>query len=482
MEPIVSHQSPVINHRSRGSSLAARCVVACLLIAAPLKSGAQDLPERMGLSQAIDFAVKHSALIGAARAGTDVLEAKLKQAEWAAWPHIKLKSLLAPMPRQWNDPNDYTKGGTDLSEWGVFTYTEISGVLPLYTFGKISNLKAAARLGVDVGKAREAVAREEVVFRVKRSFYAMALARELADVVKEGRGYLDKARTHLDELEKDDDPSFDPVDRMKLRVYDAKVLARELEAVRSVDLARSAVRVAMGLPPEDAMDFVVGDVKPEEVRREFSEKELVERAVEARAELRALRAGIRVREAQVEMRKSAFYPDFYLAGQFKYGYTKMAQGQTNPFLYDPYNSYSAGGGLALEWDLEIGRKLGELREAKANLAKLKADEREAENGIRLQVAKLYREMRDARRLVDAQKRALEAARGWVIAKTDLYENDLADLRDVMDGLVAFFQSRIDYLQSVYAFNLAVAQLERSTGVSLLGAARGSERPSAGPGE
>lgn len=434
----------------------------CLSVPVP----AQDLNERMGLSEAVEFAVKHSGIMGAARAGTEVLEGKLKQAEWAAWPHIKIKSLLAPMPRQWSDPDDFTKGGTDLTQWGVFSHTEITGYIPLYTFGKISNLKAAARLGVDVGKAREDIARQEVVFRVTKAFHALTLSGELADVVSEGRSYLDKARRHLEELEESDDPEFDPVDMMKFRVYDAQVLARELEAERSAGLAGAALKVSMGLAPETDLAFRTGSVTPVAVPEGLQEKDLVDQALLSRAELVALKRGILVREAQVRAKEAAFYPNFLLAGQFKYSYTNMADGQANPFIYDPFNGYSAGGGLVFEWDLEIGGKLGELREAKAEFAKLREEAREAENGIRLEVAKLFREMRDQRRLVDAQKVAMEAARGWVIAKTDLYDNDLTPLNEVLDGLVQFFQTRMAYLEAVYRFNVAVAQLERATGATL----------------
>lgn len=449
--------------RSCGTHLGITVLV--LFLSSGLQARESGLHDRMNQEEAIRFALEHSGLVGAARAGTEALEAKLKQAESAAWPHIRLKSILAPMPRRWSDPDDYTRGGTDLSEWGVFTYTEVSGVQPLYTFGKISNLKAAARLGVDVGKAREDIAREEVVFQVKKAFQILSLAVELDDIVREGRTYFDKARKHVKELEESDDPSFDPVDSLKLRVYDAQVLEKELKAARSRSLARGLVRVAIGLAPETAVDFHVGEVAPVPMPAELNEGTLIEMAMQSRGELVALRRGLKAREAEVRLREAAFYPNFYLAGRFKYGYSSVVEPQSNPFLYDPYNSYSAEGGLVLEWDLDIGRKLGELEESEANLSQLREQARDAENAVRLDVSRLFGEMKDARRMVDAQKDAMEASRGWVIAKTDLYENDLGDLDDVLDALVQFFLSRMSFLEATYEFNVSVARLERVTGTS-----------------
>jgi len=435
-----------------------------ILASAPAET--RELTSPMTLDDALQYAMEHSGLVAAARAGTEALEAKLSQAEWVAWPHASFKALLAPMARQYGNA---VSGGTDLSEWGVFAYTEVTGTWPLYTFGKISSLKEAARHGVDVGRAREEIARAEATYRVRRGFHALAFAQELAEVIREGREYLDKARRHLDELEASDDPSFDPVDRMKMRVYDAQVLSKELQARRAAELARASLRVAIGLDPSDPVEFVVATPKPVEVAREVDAGVLCERALDRRAELKALREGVRAREADVRARRAAFWPDVFLAGQFRYGFSNVAEPQSSPFASDPFNTYTAGGGLGIQMDFEIGKKIGELREAEADLARLRAEARDAEAAVRLEVQKLAREMQDAKQMVAAQQTAVEAARGWVIAKTDLYDNDLCDLNDVMTALVQFFQARMDSLQAIYDYNAAVAALERAVGMDLLDA-------------
>lgn len=430
------------------------------------RAGAPESPPPrtvLTLPEAIEYAREHSGLVAAARAGTDALEAKWRQAEWAAWPHASMRALLAPMARQYGNP---VSGGTDLGEWGVFAYTEVTGTWPLFTFGKISNLKEAARRGVDVGRAREEVARAEAAFRVKRGFQALALAREMAQVIREGRDYLDKARRHLDDLEAADDPSFDPVDRMKMRVYDASVLGRELQASRAAEVARAALRVALGLDPNDPLDFEAPPPKPVDLPQDPTLEDLVRQALESRPDLVVLRRVLQARQSEVAARRAAFFPNLFVAGQFRYGYSNVAEPQASPFANDPFNTYTAGGAVGLEMDLEIGKKLGELREAEAEVECLRAETREAENAVRLEVEKLYREMQDARRMVAAQEDAVAAARGWVIAKTDLYDNDLCDLNDVLTGLVQFFQARMDALQAIHDFNVAVASLERAVGGDL----------------
>jgi outer membrane protein TolC len=122
--------------------------------------------------------------------------------------------------------------------------------------------------------------------------------------------------------------------------------------------------------------------------------------------------------------------------------------------------------LVLEGDFEIGKKLGELDEAKASLREMKMQLSELESGVKLEVTKLFYEMQDAKKMVEAYKDAVEAARGWVIAKTDLYENDLCSMNDVVTALVQFFQTRMEYLKAVYDYNVAVYALERAVSESL----------------
>ena len=60
-----------------------------------------------------------------------------------------------------------------------------------------------------------------------------------------------------------------------------------------------------------------------------------------------------------------------------------------------------------------------------------------------------------------------------MSKLDLYENDLATLRDVLDGLLQFFQSRLDLLKAIHDYDVAVAALERAAGLDLVPVSTGA---------
>ena len=123
--------------------------------------------------------------------------------------------------------------------------------------------------------------------------------------------------------------------------------------------------------------------------------------------------------------------------------------------------------MSLRWDMDLGRKLGEWREAQAVRHNLEAGLADAERGVRVEVETLYREMIDARTMADSQQKALKSATDWVESQLVGYENDKTQLRDVLSGLLSFLVTRIEARKAIYDLDVAMAALERASGMNLI---------------
>lgn len=422
----------------------------------------KPLSSDLSVEEAVRFAKEHSPLLAVADASLDELEAEYLRAAAQAYPKGTLDVLLAPMARQYGDP---VNGGTDLGEWGIFVYTKIEGALPLLTFGKISALKAAAGLGIAVGKALRRVMEGEIEYRVRLAYVALAVARELSAIIEEGEDYLKKAEKHLDELDREDSPEYDPVDRAKLRVFKAEVLARRLDASRAERTSKGVLRFLLGIDDRPEKEVTFSTRWDDDVSKivPLSLKKLLSMADELRPELVALRKGVAARTQEVEARTAAFYPDIFVTGRFAYGYSNVAEPQSSPFANDPFNSYSAGGGIGMRWGFDLGDKWAELRGAEARLRKAEGKLRQARGAARAEVGRLYTELLARKKLAAAYRDATEAARGWVIAKTDLYQNGLGELKDVLEALTQFFSARVKYVEAVARVHEGLAALARACG-------------------
>ncbi len=431
------------------------------------------VPASLNFSQTLDMALAVNPRIVKARLGVDEAEADLETARAEYQPRIEVQALLAPMTGH-RVPSgatpftsQYSTDLGDLGEWGIWTKINVKLIQPIYTCGKITWLNRARKLGVEVSRGFEAMAAADVRLETMKAWFGLELTRRLTEVLVEGRGYFDKARSHLDELEKSDDASWDPVDRMKVNVYEAQIIEQEMDARRMLELAGGQLKRLAGMDPMAPTVFLAGgEPSPVVPLVEISMDDAIAAALENRPELAALRSGVKAREAEEEARFRKFFPDFVLYAEFDYAYSNVADDLTFPY-YDPFNSLGFGAGLVMRFDLNIGAKLGELKKTRLQKSSLRTELDGAETSIRLEVEKLFLEMQDAESMISVRQSALKSARGWVIAKLDLYENGMAPLQDVVDGLTQFFLAQLSYYQAIYDFNLAVATLERATATELV---------------
>lgn len=428
------------------------------------RAAAQE--ETPSLSICLEQAVKTHPLIQAAREDLSIFEAKYEAARLAWLPKLKLEGFLSATPEKTlidNSDVGYAQSQTDYSVWGPYAKVEFGGALPLFTFGKISNLKQMARSGLDVGKAQVQIASSTVELLVVRAYLSMRLAHRMSKVLEDGQKYLERARNHLEKLREQDDEDYDDVDMLRLKVYESEVESRRLDANRLGRLSHTGLSLLTGFPEERF--GTPGKLLP--VKHELKEKKhYLELALEGRGEMNALRALAKAQNARISLERSRLAPDLFLGGFFSYSRAWAIDPIDSDFAYDPYNSWFAGAGLVLRWEFDIGQRLATMDEQKALARKVAAQGRTVSQKVVMEVAQAFAEVEDYGKKLTLDRKAHKAAQGWLIAKMDLYESGFADMKDLADALAAFFTRKLAYDQTVLEYNLAVARLAAACGVPL----------------
>jgi outer membrane protein TolC len=419
----------------------------------------EPAPPQVTLKEAIRIAVTTHPLVQAAREDLAVFQARLLGANTAWLPKLQGKGLLSVTPAK---TGNAIEGGTHYDDWGPYYSLEFSGILPLYTFGKIRNLKAMAQSGISVGEAQVQIARSHIESLVVEAWEGYVYTKALMELIEDGQQYMDRARRYLEDLRDKDDEAYDDVDMLKLRVYESEVESRRLEAEQARDTAIAALEWLTG-QPEQAL--LVGAQKPFSVTLK-SRDEYDALALSQRGEMRALKAAEKAQGRRIALEASQFFPSFFLGGYYKYARAHAVEQQASPFAYDPYNSWFAGLGLGMEWNFDAGTRIASLDEQKAVRRKLAAQVKVLRQRIQLDVQRALGEAQRAEKKIALDERAVRAARGWMIAKLDLYESGFADFRDMKESLAEYFLRRISYCESVYRFNVAIARLAQACGVPL----------------
>jgi len=349
--------------------------------------------------------------------------------------------------------------------WAPVVDLGIQGFVPLYTFGKLRNLKRAARAGVRAQRLDRERRLARLRFDVRRAYFALQLALDVEQMFREGRPKLERARRRLQRMLDDGDPNANPTHRYRLEAAVAEVEARASETTRLRRGAEAALRALTGVA-----ELVVPPcpMAPVELSPPTLEA-LRERAHRSRPEVGMLQAALEAREADLDIQRAGYAPDFGLGFQARYSWGPGMTDQSNPWISDPANRQSLGGGLLMRWSLDFAGTRFRTARARARLEETRAQLDEAQLGMDLEVATSLEALLDAQRREAAWREGRQQTRAWFVSEAQAYEIALDDTdpKDLIDAMKAYFEARFNHLRAIQALNEAAAELERVTGEELL---------------
>jgi outer membrane protein TolC len=432
---------------------------------APSVKGAEEAaklpPRRRGytLQQCVSFAERNYPTIAQARAKASFYRAQLDEARSAPFSQWKATAGVALAPTS-RGTSVYSPD-TDValkSSMGLAWRTTIEGAIPLFTFGKISNLIDAAENQVELGEHQVAKERNQVRLDVRKAYFGLLLARSSVDLLGEASSRLDKA---IDKLAKQvDDGEADEFDLFKLQTYRAEVDARTAEAKRYESIALVSLAFLTGVQTGfevssdtlEPADHVLGPVA-----------RYLQAARIHRPEINMARAGIRAREAQASLARAKMYPDLALG--MSAGWTRAPEidDQLNPYVKDNANYVSLGFGLVMQWNLDLLPAAARLEQARAQLEETRAIERMALGGVGVEVETAYAEVISARRREEAYGRAEGLAKKWLIGVQQGIDLGTEEEKALTDPAKEYAQQRFNHLNAIMDLNVAMSKLALVTG-------------------
>ena len=384
--------------------------------------------------------------------------AQLDEIKWIPWSQFSVTGGLAAVPEIRGTSVYSPNGDISLSsKLGPAWRVTVEGVIPIYTFGKISSANAAAEALVDVAAADVERFKRLVHHDVRRAYFGIMLAHD-------ARYLLDKASSRLDDAidsagEKDE---TDESDLLRMKTYRAEVRARLGEIDKGERIATTSLRFLTGIPEGAPVDVPDEPITP-------PRKPLVDVVVYLaaarihRPEVKMVKAGIEARSAQVDLAKARLYPDIGLGFSFGYANAPIIADQTNPFILDNANYLRYGAGLVFRWNLDLLPGAARVRFAEAQLAELRDTEKYALGGVGVEVETAYANAKDATVREEAYGEAESLAKRWVATVSAGISIGTKDDKDIIDPLRSFLTNRFNHLQAIMDLDVAVSSLSLATG-------------------
>ena len=467
--------SPAPSELARRASkgvLAALCALSLLWVGVP-RAGAQkpssgdagSSKRTLTLDQCIQIALKNNPEIKERRAGVAGARARKSQADAARYPQIDGFALLGPSPRARGNQIDSPDDQDNLIITGVFARGIFSLVQPIFTFGEISGLRSAAASNIKVEAAKVDQKAGEVITKVKEYYYGYLLARDLLSLVKDVKGEFDGAKKKVRKALDEDAEWADEIDLYKLEAFSSTVDGAMAQALKSVRLAMGALKFSMGLPGDRQIALADSHIVPD-VSRVRKLPFYQERSLKLRPEVRQIREGLKALGSLVQVERSKYFPKLFIGAVLDVAEATNRDDFNNPFVIDPLNHDTGGVAVGFKWHFDFGITAGRVSQARAEVQKVMHKRTFALQGIPLEVRKAHEELLEAEKNIKSTGNSYKFAKKWLVASIANFDLGIGEAEEIFKALEQFAKIRAENYKQIYAYNMAIANLDRSSGLAM----------------
>lgn len=429
-------------------------------------ASAAPLPHRVySLNECLMLAERNHPNLAMARARLASVHAQLDEAKWL--PYFQWNSTLSGgmMPRV---GGSIFFGGTPFQDLNTnfaeglqpFFRYDISGGVPLYTFGKISSGLRAAEAQTRVGEWDLEKVRLQVRTDVRRAYYGLMLTRDARYVTNEVTERIDSSirdiRAHIAK----GDAGYDDIDRMRLENYRDEVQLRVGDLDKGERFATASLRFLTGV--QDG--FEITDKPLERPSRTLGPLlQYLTAARLYRPDVNMARSGVVARRALVDLQRARLFPDFALAMTGSYSVSPSAVQQPVAWGNDPFNRFGYGFGFFMRWNMDLLPAQARVRRAEAELAEALAQERYALGGVAVEVENQYGVALEAATREENWSRVEHRARGWMALIRDGIDLGTRDEKQMVEPLRHYVNARAQRMNALMDLRIHMSELARMTG-------------------
>jgi outer membrane protein TolC len=428
---------------------------ALLLVLALPRVAAAD-GEKLTLDQVIGKAIANPK-VEMAQSDQAGAEARVDEADASRLPRIKGTAFGTISPEIDCIPNtnctETSPRNFAFRFSGFFGTAEVDVTQPLYTFGKISHARAAARAGLDAQRALSDEAAGDAAVDAARAYWGLKLARELGAMLDDGIEEIDKATKDFDQ-KKDSTVQ----DRQRVAVLLAEAKTQRAEAAQGEADALAGLRAITADPKADIDD---SDLAAKDYK--LPDDKGVLDAAQRRPQRIAAQAGAKAADELAGFEASQYFPDIALVGSAVISHAQGVDDPPSAFAYDPYRRTGAGIGVGLQWTIEPWNTAARTAKARADAHRMHAQANLADIGANYDAQQALDDAKAAKAKLDATTAGEKSARTWLAAVLQDQAIGTAEARDLADAYIAWFQMRARWAAAVMQWNVAVVRLQRATG-------------------
>ncbi len=414
---------------------------------------AQGGDQPLSLKQCVNIALKQQPSIRASIALTQANREILTQARSAWYPWISAQGSYTRETSNYVFPPALSNlfgphAITPESNTSYNYYTASVGFNWLLTnFGQRLYAIRAQQQAVKSSRYNEQTTKSDVIFNVTQGYYGVLAAQHLSGVadkvLKENGKHLEQAKGFFE---------VGRVSRIDVATAETDYANAQLNMItarNNVELAMVNLLNSMGIKDRDTIN-ILDTMTP--TTHEMDAKNAVQKAMDDRPELRSLyAAALSIKESEKSVIASNL-PSIVGTGGYSWA------GYQTPMTWN----WSIG--IGVQFPIFSGfSTYGKYAELKARQHNAEAQIDTLKQGIILQVKQAALNLQQAKDSIEASKKAMDSAKLNLELAEERYTTGAGSIIELTDAETLFASTSAVYIQTIYQYNIAIAQLKMAEG-------------------
>jgi outer membrane protein TolC len=220
-------------------------------------------------------------------------------------------------------------------------------------------------------------------------------------------------------------------------------------------LSKKVLKSAMGLKTDEDID-VTGKLTYDSAEVFGSTEALIRKITEENVAIRQLKLVTLLNDELVTVDRSSFMPKIYLFGQYL---LQAQEDDGKPLWRYGYNN-SINVGVGLSWDLNFVKNNHKEEQSLLEVKKNEEQIRDVKDKLKTQAQSILLRIEDAKNRIIAQRETVVLAERGVELANISFKSGVINQIDVLDAELTLSQIRLAYLQAIYDYLTAKAELEQ----------------------
>ena len=412
-------------------------------------SGSVQKTLELNLADCLELSLINNPKIKAAYANAEAMKFKKGQTLSNYSPVVNLQGNISRIKP---DMSNFRSRGIVIDPFTKYVMGSIGISQLVYDFGFTQNQYTIDKLNWESSKSNIDSVVNEVVCQVKDGYYNLIYAIEAKRVAQETLEQFEIMYQQAQAFyEVGTKPKVD-VTIAQVNMEDAR--AKLISASNNVDIAISNLNNLMGLP--FIPPYIIDTSSPFQ-QVDIDMRRAVEIANESRPELKMAKISVETADQAVKLAKKTFLPTLEVSANYSIGGVGRTVADTNWWDFGGYLTFPAINPFLIR---------NQIKEAKALLEKQKFDTKATVNDVYYDIQSTFVKLIDAKQRVPVAKLAVKKAKENYELSQGRYRVGVSDAIEYKEAQIQYYDARLSYLNTIYQYNSAKANLERAIGQTL----------------